>query len=113
VAPSSSNLSSCKATSALVTSTPSIGAAVGLINDERMAALMMASHNGHTGAVRVLLEVGAEIGCKDKNGWAALMCAARFGHEGVMQALLEAGYVCVCSVWVLSVALPSGGEPTC
>jgi len=53
---------------------------------------MLASENGHEGAVRALLGAGAAVDLKeDYTGHTALMCAGENGRAAVVRVLLEAG----------------------
>ncbi len=54
-------------------------------------ALIMASVQGHTDTVKLLLERGAEIETRDEGRVTALMWAALGGHIDSVRALLEAG----------------------
>ena len=53
--------------------------------------LMVASKNGHTEIVQLLLEKGAYVNAKDNYGETALMLAAANGRTEIVQLLLEKG----------------------
>jgi ankyrin repeat protein len=57
----------------------------------RSAALNIAAGNGHTAAVRVLLDHAAAIDRADSNGWTALHTAAIGGHTETVSLLLDRG----------------------
>ena len=52
-----------------------------------MTPLMVASANGHTQVVQLLLDNGAAINEKNKNNKTALMLAKEYGHTEVVQLL--------------------------
>jgi uncharacterized protein len=54
-------------------------------------ALTIATENGHTAIVRVLLDRGAAIEAKDKYGRTALLVAAKEGHTETVGLLLDRG----------------------
>jgi ankyrin repeat protein len=54
-------------------------------------ALMLASRNGHTEAVRVLLESGADLDCTAKYHLSALMLAVINDHFSIVWHLVQAG----------------------
>ena len=53
--------------------------------------LILASHNGYTEIVKLLLEAGADVNHKSFDGATALILASRNGHTEVVKLLLEAG----------------------
>ena len=52
---------------------------------------MIASQNGHTETVALLLQNGAQIDMQDNNGWFSLMFASRNGHTETVALLLQNG----------------------
>ena len=50
-----------------------------LTDDDGNPALMIASENGHTGIVKLLLQCGANVDHKNSRGWTALMKASENG----------------------------------
>jgi ankyrin repeat protein len=52
---------------------------------------MLASLNGHTDVVKLLLDRGAKIDLQRSDGATALIVAAQNGHEEVIKILLERG----------------------
>ena len=55
------------------------------------AALMFAAGQGHTDAVKLLLDEGADINMKDKYGDTLLVHATEAGHTDVVKLLLDKG----------------------
>ncbi len=53
--------------------------------------LMKAALNGHTEAVRRLLDKGARVELVDKGGYSAMMLAASNGHDEIVNLLLDRG----------------------
>ena len=80
-------LQSCKDGSSatikqLLTQDPNLKAQINsLIDDEGNPALILASENGHTGIVKLLLEYGANVDHKNWGGWTALMKASERGDS--------------------------------
>ena len=62
----------------------------------KMTALMLAAANGHTEIIKLLLEKGADVNAKNKYGSTALMFAAANGRTEIVQILLEKGGRCEC-----------------
>ncbi|KAK4203870.1 hypothetical protein QBC40DRAFT_250714 [Triangularia verruculosa] len=57
-----------------------------------VTSLVIASHFGHNGIVKQLLEKGADVNArKGDDGWTPLLLAAQQGHEGIVKQLLEKG----------------------
>ena len=56
-----------------------------------LSALMIASKNGNTEAVKLLLKHGAMVNAQSINGWSALKFAKENGHEETAQLLKEHG----------------------
>ena len=52
-----------------------------LTDDDRNSALIVASENGHTGIVKLLLQYGANVDHKNSHGWTALMKASETGDS--------------------------------
>ena len=59
--------------------------------DDRWSALMIASHDGHTEVVKLLLDKGAQVNMQGKDGGSALMIASQNGHTEVVKLLLDKG----------------------
>lgn len=57
--------------------------------DGRMTPLILASYNGRTDVVRLLLEHGADTDTKDNNGWNALSRAKQCNRRGVVSLLVK------------------------
>jgi len=57
--------------------------------DGRMTPLILASYNGRTDVVRLLLEHGADTDAKDSNGWSALSRARQCNRRGVVSLLVK------------------------
>jgi hypothetical protein len=53
--------------------------------------LMHAAYNGHTAAVKTLIEQGAELEAQDENGYTALMVSVLADRSSAAEALLQAG----------------------
>lgn len=56
-----------------------------------VTALMLASREGHTELVRILLEKGAQVNMQKKFGTSALIIASKRGHTEVVKLLLDHG----------------------
>ncbi|KAI8498597.1 Unconventional myosin-XVI [Branchiostoma belcheri] len=54
-------------------------------------ALHLASWNGQTGVVELLIQHGANLEARDKNGWTTLHLACRYGHTGIVELLIQHG----------------------
>lgn len=54
-------------------------------------ALMLASEQGNTQAVRRLLTAGAAPNARSRNGGTALMYAASIGNNAIVRALIQSG----------------------
>ena len=54
-------------------------------------ALIIASSEGHTKMVKILLDHGAHVNQRNKNGMCALDNACEKGHTAVVKILLEHG----------------------
>ncbi|KAI8514582.1 Unconventional myosin-XVI [Branchiostoma belcheri] len=54
-------------------------------------ALHVASENGRTGVVKLLIQHGADVGARDKNGRTALHVASVNGQTGVVELLIQHG----------------------
>ena len=52
-----------------------------LTDDDGNSALIIASENGHTGIVKLLLECGANVDHENSSGWTALMKASETGDS--------------------------------
>ena len=52
-----------------------------LTDDDGNSALILASENGHTGIVKLLLQCGANVYHKNSSGWTALMKASETGDS--------------------------------
>jgi ATP-dependent Clp protease ATP-binding subunit ClpA len=62
-------------------------------NDYGWTALHFACAEGHTDALRLLVDRGAVVNVKDVNGWSPLHVAAAAGHELCVRGLLANGAV--------------------
>jgi ankyrin repeat protein len=60
-------------------------------NDKGETALMMSAANGHTGAVKLLLDKSADANLQTTLGETALMLAAGGGHTDALKLLLDKG----------------------
>ena len=67
------------------------GAYIDLRTENGMTALMIASRNGNTEAVRCLLAYGAKVNAQSSNGWSALMYANESKHKEIAQILQNSG----------------------
>ena len=47
-------------------------------DDDGYTALHRAAYNGHTEAIKLLIEYGADIGSRTKDGWQPLHCACKW-----------------------------------
>lgn len=82
-------------------------------NDEGWTALMMASHNGHTQVVRLLIQNGADVAARSQAEpkRTALLAAAEQGHADIVKLLLQVSRAVVCGCcrccrrWGASVAV--------
>lgn len=54
-------------------------------------ALLLASKDGYTEIVRVLIAAGADLNAKSNSGWTALMEASRDDDIEIAKALIQAG----------------------
>ena len=54
-----------------------------------LTALMMASANGHTEIVKLLLDKGADVNVKNTYGITALFTASVHGHTEIVKLLLD------------------------
>ena len=54
-------------------------------------ALIFASHEGHSGIVRLLLAAGAKVGQANHGGRAPLIFSGENGHQEAMTLLLDQG----------------------
>ena len=54
-----------------------------------LTALMMASANGHTEIVKLLLDKGADVNVKNTYGITALFMASVHGHTEIVKLLLD------------------------
>ena len=52
---------------------------------------MMASENGHTETVSILLQNGAHVNIQNNDGWTPLMMASQNGHTETVLILLQNG----------------------
>ena len=57
---------------------------------------MMASMNGNTKAVRMLINAKADVNAKNNNGATALMVAATSGHTEVVRGTDQCRSKCEC-----------------
>ncbi|UKZ49434.1 hypothetical protein TrVGV298_003681 [Trichoderma virens] len=64
---------------------------IGVNTPKYFTGLMVASHYGHRGVVKLLLEKGANVNAQDGGGWTPLSWAADGGHEAVVKLLLKKG----------------------
>ena len=64
---------------------------VNLQNSNWGCALLLASRNGHTEAVKLLLDHGAQVNFQDRSGVSALMLACLEGHTETVKILLDHG----------------------
>ena len=62
----------------------------GVYNDNS-TALILASYNGHTDTVRVLVEKGADLNVKNNDGNTALILASARGHTDIVRMLVQKG----------------------
>ena len=60
-------------------------------DDDDSTALMMASINGYSEVVRLLINEGAELDQQTSDGFTALIMASQFGHTDVVKLLLDSG----------------------
>lgn len=60
-------------------------------NRKGRTPLMLASHNGYSRVVRVLLNNGASVSAVDDEGYTALLHSAQYGYLAVTKMLLKAG----------------------
>ena len=58
---------------------------------QSMSSLMYASSEGHTEAVKLLLDHDPQVDMQDNEGWSALMHASLHGHVEVVKLLLDSG----------------------
>ena len=64
---------------------------VSIIDDDGSTALIVASENGHTGIIKLLLECGANVDQKNSSGWTALMKASENSNLEIVEVLLRYG----------------------
>ncbi len=64
---------------------------VNVVDKWGWTALFEAACNGHTAAVKVLIEAKANVNVEDTNGKTALMLATRCGYMDVVTELKKAG----------------------
>jgi hypothetical protein len=74
-------------------------------------ALHMASMEGHTEVVKLLLEKGADVNAKRNDGVTALYLAEQEGHTDTMQALLDNGAEEKKGALIKGILLSSNNEP--
>ena len=55
------------------------------------APLHVASRNGHSDVVQLLLDHGADVNAKMQDHWTALHFASKFGRFEIVEALLKQG----------------------
>ena len=67
------------------------GANMNVKNIDGWTALIIASTNGHTKIVAMLLEKGADVNAKNNGGWTALHLASQDGYKKIVEMLLEKG----------------------
>ncbi len=60
-------------------------------NNDGLSALMIASENGHSNVIKVLIEKGAQVNMQNNDGLSALMIASENGHSNVVKVLIEKG----------------------
>jgi hypothetical protein len=66
-------------------------AAIDVVDDSNVTALIWAAYCNHSETCQLLLEKGANIHAVDANGNTALIWAAHFGYNKICQLLLENG----------------------
>ncbi|XP_078661472.1 2-5A-dependent ribonuclease-like [Branchiostoma floridae x Branchiostoma belcheri] len=54
-------------------------------------ALHVASQNGRTGIVKLLIQHGADVEARDEFGRTALHLASEYGHTGIVELLIQHG----------------------
>lgn len=52
---------------------------------------MMASQEGYTEIVKILIDNEADVNIKTEDGWTALMMASKYGHTDIVKLLKKAG----------------------
>lgn len=60
-------------------------------DDDGYTALHRAAYNGHTEAIKLLIEYGADIGSRTKDGWQPLHCACKWNKTLSVETLLQHG----------------------
>ena len=62
-----------------------------LPTNDGMTSLLIASQNGHSETVSMLLQHGAHINMQNHNGFSSLMLASQNGHTETVEMLLQNG----------------------
>ena len=70
---------------------PNLQQLINLARTDGMTSLMLASNNGHTETVILLLQSGARVNLQENNGWSSLMLASQNGHTETVSLLLQNG----------------------
>ena len=60
-------------------------------SNDGWSSLMIASQNGHTETVSLLLQNGAHVNMQENDGWSSLMIASQNGHTETVSLLLQNG----------------------
>ena len=76
----------------LLTQHESLGVQIDSLKDDNgNTALSIASENGHSNVVKLLLDKGSQVDIMNTDGWTALMKASQSGYKDVVKLLLKHG----------------------